>query len=175
MTARLRAAALSVVAMTVAFGLTACGTPALTGTPGKDIAKLPASTMPKELNGLAVKQEDISKSLKQAKHAYVDAVGFWTFRQARVVQGTVQVSRFGPSARLEDPDFRKQIITQTSPGEPTDLNVGGASVAQSQGSKSTVSIWISKGRLIVLTALLSYTGSRGLLEAALDALPADPR
>lgn len=158
--------------MTVLLGLTGCGTPALTGTAGKDIKRLPASTLPKELSGLTVKPENISKDLKKAKHSYVDAVGFFTLRQAKVVQGTIQISRFGPSARLDSEDFRKQIITQSSPGAASIVNVGGAAISQSLGTKSTVSIWFSKGRLVVLNTLLSYPGGRGLLEQTLVALPA---
>jgi hypothetical protein len=162
------AAAAAAVAV---LATTGCGTPALTGTAGKDIAVLPASTVPKKLNGLAVKPEKVTKALAQAKHSYVDAVGFYSLREDDVVQGTLQVARFGPSARLSSADFRRQVILNASPGTPSDVNVGGTSIQQSSGTKSTVSIWFSEGRLIVLTVLATYTGARGLLEQTVEALP----
>jgi hypothetical protein len=172
MTSRPRAAAVIAVALSAALGLSGCGKTALTGTAGKDIKVLPASTLPKTLNGLAVKAEKVTKALQQAKHSYVDAVGFYSLRQEKVVQGTIQVSHFGPSARLDSSDFRTQIVGQASPGRPAPVNVGGTTVSQSLGTKSTVTIWFSKGRMVVLTVLLSYQGARGLLEQTLVALPA---
>jgi len=154
------------------LGSTGCGKKELTGTAGKDIKILPANTLPRELAGLTVKQENVAKATKQAKHSYVDAVGFYTLRQDKRVQGTVQVSRFNDSARLEDADFKTELVQRTSPGTPVAINVGNTTVQQSTGTKSTVSIWFSKGRMIVLTVLLAYTGSRGLLEQALVELPA---
>lgn len=155
------------------IGLTGCGgEPELTGTPGKDIKVLPASTVPAKLNGLTVKSEKVTKALEQAKQSYVDKVGFYSLRnEDKVVQGTIQVSEFGPSARVSDPDFRTQVVNGSSPGTPATVNVAGTSVQQSTGTKSTVSIWFSEERLIVLTVLKTYAGSRGLLEQTVVALP----
>ena len=173
MSSRPRATAMTAVALSATLlAATGCGKPALTGTNGKDIKVLPASTLPKTINGLTVREEKVTKALAQAKHSYVDAVGFYSLRQERVVEGTIQVSHFGPSARLGDAGFRTQIVNQVSPARPSQVNVEGASIAQSLGTKSTVSIWFSKGRMVVLTVLLSYPGARGLLEQTLVALPA---
>ena len=60
---------------------------------------------------------------------------------------------------------------QSSPGSPASVNVAGTTVQQSVGTKSSVSIWFSENRLIVLTVLKTYTGGRGLLEQAVVALP----
>lgn len=168
MTSRRWAAALAAVAL---LGLAGCGEAELTGTPGKDIKTLPVTTVPKVLNGLAVKPEKVTKALEQAKQSYVDAVGFYSLRKDNVVQGTIQVSEFGPSARLGDPEFRTQIINQSSPGTPATVNVNGTGVQQSTGTKSTVSIWFSEDRFVVLTVLKSYLGARGLLEQTVVALP----
>lgn len=167
-------APLGALVVLLAVALSGCGDskPQLTGTPGKDIKVLPASTMPKTVNGLSVKPEVVTKALRQAKQSYVDAVGFYSLRnEEKRVQGTVQVSSFGPSARLDDPEFRRQIVLQSSPGTPTSVNVAGTTVQQSVGTKSTVSIWFSEDRLVVLTALKTYTGTRGLLEQTVAALP----
>lgn len=152
--------------------LTGCGKAELTGTPGKDIATLPADTLPKKLGPLTVAPEKVAKALAKAKQSYVDAVGFYSLRnEDKVVQGTVQVSQFGPSARIDDKDFRRQVILGASPGAPAPVNVAGTTVQQSTGTKSTVSIWFSEDRLIVLTVLKTYTGGRGLLEQSVVALP----
>jgi len=168
MTSRRWAAVLATVAL---LGLTGCGEAELTGTPGKDIKTLPVTTVPKTLNGLTVKPEKVTKALEQAKQSYVDKVGFYSLRKDNVVQGTIQVSEFGPSARLSDPEFRTQIINQSSPGTPSTVNVNGTGVQQSTGTKSTVSIWFSEDRFVVLTVLKSYLGARGLLEQTVVALP----
>jgi hypothetical protein len=171
MTRRPRAAAL-VAAAAVAVLLSGCGKQELGGTAGADIKPLPASTLPRELGGLTVKQESVTKALKATKHSYIDAVGFYSLRQDKVVQATVQVSRFGPEARLEDKGFRQELVSQSSPGTAAPLNVGEATVMQSTGTKSTVSIWFSQERMVLLTVLSSYDGARGLLEQTLTALPA---
>lgn len=165
-TAALAAAALLAV---LASG---CAKEALGGTAGKDIKSLPAKTLPAKLGALTVKQENVKKALAEAEHSYANAVGFYSLREDKMVQATVQVSEFGPEARLGDKDFRKQLVDQSSPGTATALNVGSGTVMQSTGTKSTVSIWFSKGRMVVLTVLSSYDGARGLLEQALVALPA---
>jgi len=163
----------SVALLVVGLALvTGCGKAELTGTPGKDITTLPVNTLPKKLGPLSVAPEKVTKALKQAKQSYVDSVGFYSLRNTeKVVQGTVQVSRFGPSARLDDDEFRRQLILQSSPGAPSAVNVAGTPVQQSTGTKSTVSIWFSQDRLIVLTVLKTYDGGRGLLEQAVVALP----
>ena len=168
MTSRRWAAALAAVAL---LGLAGCGEAELTGTRGKDIKTLPVTTVPKVLNGLSVKPEKVTKALEQAKQSYVNSVGFYSLRKDNVVQGTIQVSEFGPSARLSDPEFRTQIINQSSPGTPSNVNVNGTGVQQSTGTKSTVSIWFSEDRFVVLTVLKSYLGARGLLEQTVVALP----
>ncbi len=166
---RLPAGALVVV---VALALTGCGKAELTGTPGKDITTLPVSTLPTKVGPLTVKAEVVDKALKKAKQSYVDAIGFYSLRnEEKRVQGTVQISSFGPSARLDDPDFRRQIVLGSSPGTPTTVNVSGTNVQQSTGTKSTVSIWFSEDRLVVLTVLKTYNGGRGLLEQTVVALP----
>lgn len=173
MTSRPWATAVTAVAVSLALvGASGCGSTPLGGTPGKDIQVLPDSTVPHQLNGLTVKPERVTKALKKARHAYVDAVGFYSLRHERVVQGTIEVARFGPGARLSDKSFRQRIVTDVSPGTPIDVNVGSSIVFQSAGTKSTVDIWFSKGRMVILTVLDTYTGGRGLLEQTLAALPA---
>lgn len=172
MTSRSLSAAVAAVVAS-ALLLTGCGgKEPLGGTAGKDIKVLPASTVPSPLAGLTVKQETVTKALAKAKHSYVNAVGFYSLRKGKVVQGTIQVSQFGPEARLDDKGFRTQIVQEASPGAPEDVNVGGKVIQQSVGTKSAVSVWFSKDRMVILTVLKTYTGGRGLLEQALIALPA---
>lgn len=173
MTSRPWATAGAAVAMSLVLtGTSGCGSKPLGGTPGKAITVLPDTTVPKTLNGLTVKPERVTKALKQAKHAYVDAVGFYSLRKERIVQGTIEVARFGAGARLGDKGFRDQIIIDVSPGTPSAVNVGSSIINQSSGTKSTVDVWFSKGRMVILTVLESYPGARGLLEQTLAALPA---
>jgi hypothetical protein len=160
------------MALVAALGLTACGNEPLGGTAGKDIKTLPANTVPPKLAGLTVKPEKVTKALEKAKHSYVNAVGFYSLRKDKVVQGTLQISAFGPEARLDDAGFKTQIVQEASPGAPTPVNVGGKVIQQSSGTKSTVSVWFSQSRMVILTVLATYTGSRGLLEQSLVALPA---
>ena len=83
--------------------LSCCGKAELTGTPGKDITTLPADTLPKKLGPLTVAPEKVTKALAKAKQSYVDAIGFYSLRNAeKVVQGTGQVSHCGSFARLDD-------------------------------------------------------------------------
>lgn len=165
-------AALVTALVVSALLLSGCGKEELGGTPGKQIKVLPASTIPPKLAGLTVKQEKVNKALEKAKHSYVNAVGFYSLRKGKVVQGTLQISQFGPEARLGDEGFRTQIVQEASPGAPEDVNVGGKIIQQSAGTKSTVSVWFSQGRMVILTVLKTYTGARGLLEQAVVALPA---
>ncbi|MCW2544230.1 MAG: hypothetical protein JWM40_1782 [Frankiales bacterium] len=166
-----RAAAIAAVAV-LAVVTSGCGKQVLGGTAGADIKALPASTLPREISGLTVKQESITKPLKQTKHSYADAIGFYSLRQDKVVQATVQVSQLGPEARLEDEGFRQQLVDQSSPGTAVPLTIGESTVMQSTGTKATVSIWFSQERMVLLTVLSTYDGARGLLEQTLAALPA---
>lgn len=169
---RATATTIAVALAAVLLGPVACTKQELGGTSGKDIKALPASTVPHQLGGLTVKPEPVTKAVQKAQHSYIDAIGFYTLRKGRVVQGTLQVAHFGPEARLDSAHFRSKIIEGASPGVPAPVNVDGTSISQSLGTKSTVSVWFSKGRMVVLTVLLSYPGARGLLEQTLAALPA---
>lgn len=150
----------------------ACSAQALGGTPGGAIATLPPSSLPASIGGLTVKAENVSKALTGVAHSYVDGLAFFSLRKGTQVEATIELARLGPAANLASQAFRTEIVNQVSVATPVSLDVAGATVEQSTGPKSTVTVWYSGRDLVVLTVLNSYLYGRGLLEAALAAEPA---
>ncbi|MHB8341955.1 MAG: hypothetical protein ACYDB7_12410 [Mycobacteriales bacterium] len=150
----------------------ACSAQALGGTPGGQIATLPPSTLPASIGGLTVAPENVTKALSGVAHSYVNGLGFFSLRKGTQVEATLELARLGPAAPLTSSAFRTEISNQVSVATPVTLDVAGSSVAQSTGPKSTVTVWYAGRDLVVLTVLNSYPQGRGLLEAALGAVPA---
>lgn len=151
----------------LAVALTGCATAALGGTAGAAIGPIPPGTVPASLAGLSVRAQPVSKIVKPLRHTDVTELGFYSLRQHKLIQGTLELAEFNAAAAWRSPAFRAKILAAVSPGIPVTLDVAGQQVQQSAGLKSVVTVWFHDRYLLILTVLDTYPYGRGLLEAAL--------
>lgn len=159
----MRVVALAVVA---SIALTACG-----GAKAADkhtIQQLPGNLLPPELNGLEVRQEEITATIKEQDRSYVDAVGLYSFRKKDLLQATLQVSKFSKSAKYTTRKFRQAVILQIGTTVPKEARMAGHTVYVTTGKKQSVVIWFEGPYVLVLSSREDFTGARNLLRSMLE-------
>lgn len=150
-----------------AAALSGCGkaAPPL-GTSAREIGVVSASALPPRLDGLRVSPESILPKLKGSSDTYAKAVGFFSLRQGKLVQATLEVVQLIKKAPTSN-DFRVSLVNQISGGIPTELDLSNHDVYLATGVGSGTSIWFDGSSLFVLSTRSQFTTPRALLEAAL--------
>ena len=151
--------------------LGACGGEAVAGTSGKQIEQLPADTVPSELLGLPVAQEDMSGTVARAEDAFIEAVGLYAMRRDELLQATLQVSRFRENAPMEKAKFRSSLVNQIGGSKVQPFRMGSDTVYRTTGRKQTITLWVRGDHLFVLSVRDSFEQPRALLRAALEVQP----
>ena len=152
----------------------ACGgeSPISIGARGEDIEQLPPDTVPSELLGLKVTQEDMTASLAGSKDSYVDGVGLYAYRsEDDLLQATLQVSKFIDDARYRDAGFRSSVVAKIGGSVPRLVRLGDQRVYLTTGSKQQIAVWFRDEYLFVLSSRDDFTQPRALLREALDIRP----
>jgi len=170
MRVRTRRSAVAAALAVAALGGAACsGSSALSeATPSNQIKTLPANLVPTDVAGLAVKQEDMSNTLKFARRSYIDGVGLYSFRKGDLLQATLQVSRFNGNARYQSLRFRQQVINKVGGSLPKAVRVGGDTVYLTTGTKQSLSMWFRGRDFLILAVREDYPTPRTLLRQALE-------
>jgi len=132
------------------------------------VASLPSGTLPSSLGDLTVQQEQLPSQIRSATSSYAKAVGFYSLRKNKLVEGTLEVVEFNSSADWASPTFRTAVADQVSGGVPDELTLAGHAVYQSPGTGATLDAWFSGRYLFVLTIRSSYSQPRSLTESALE-------
>jgi hypothetical protein len=159
----LRGIAILLVA-SVALG--ACG--GAKATEKHTIQQLPGNLLPAEVNGLEVRQEEITSTIKEQNRSYVDAVGLYSFRKKDLLQSTLQVSKFSKDAKYTTRKFKQAIIGQIGTTVPKQARMGDRTVYVTTGKKQSVVIWFTGPYVMVLSSREDFTGARNLLRTLLD-------
>ena len=153
-----------VVAASLALG--ACG--GAKATEKHTIEQLPGNILPPEVNGLEVRQEEITSTIKEQDRSYVDAVGLYSFRKKDLLQSTLQVSKFSKDAKYTTQKFRQAIIGQIGTTVPKQARMGDHTVYVTTGKKQSVVIWFSGPYVMVLSSREDFTEGRKLLRTLLE-------
>jgi hypothetical protein len=132
------------------------------------IKQLPGNVLPAELNGLEVRQEEITSTIKEQDRSYVDAVGLYSFRKKDLLEATLQVSKFSKSAKYTTQKFRQAIIGQIGTTLPKAARMAGRTVYVTTGKHQSVVVWFTGPYVLVLSSRDDFTESRNLLRTLLD-------
>jgi hypothetical protein len=166
-----RRRALGAALVLFALAGTACGGDRVEGTSGKQIKQLPADTVPAELLGLPLAQEDMSGTVAGVEDAVVVSVGLYSMRRDDLLQATLQVSRFRDNAPVEQSKFRSSLVNQIGGTRVQRFRMGDDVVYRTTGRKQTISMWFRDRHLFVLSARETYESPRALLREALEIDP----
>ena len=130
------------------------------------IGAIPASALPSSLDGLRVQSESDKTAVAHASGSYAKAVGFFSLRQSRLVEATLEIVQLLPSAPNTS-GFRRSLVNQVTGGIPSQVRLSGHNVYVAAGIGSATSTWFDGRVLLILTTRSQFTTPRALLEAAL--------
>lgn len=125
-------------------------------------------SLPRQLLGLQVGAEDVSKKLALAKRPYIDSVGLFSFRENDLVRATFQVSRFNRLANPGSSSFRSSIIGLVGSSQPQQVRVGDTIVYVTTGNEQNIYVWFEGRGFFVLTSHREYEFPRTLLRRLLE-------
>ncbi|MHB8665714.1 MAG: hypothetical protein ACYDH6_23785 [Acidimicrobiales bacterium] len=143
----------------------------LRGTSGSKIAHAADVVVPDTVLGLAVKPEDVTKTVALIQRAYIDSLVLYGLRQDNLLEATLQISRFNPGTRYRTPKFRQAIADQLGSQVPITATVGGQTVYVTAGNRQRLSVWFKGSYLFVLATRQDYPMARSLLRQLLAINP----
>ncbi len=142
---------------------------AVSAADDRTIAELDAS-IPLEVNGLAVEEEDIADTLSGAQRPYLEAAGLYSFREDDLLQATLQIGRFADDVDADDETFRASLVNRVSAGA-AQFRMGGTELYVAGADRQTLTIWFDDDHLFLLSTRDGYEGGRSLLREALEIQP----
>ena len=124
--------------------------------------------MPSTIGGLDVQSESVKAAIakKGGELTYADSIGFWSLRKDKLVQATLQIEHFGPSARLGDPKFAASVAQSITMGATAPTRIGDYDVYLQQGQTVNLAIWFEGAYFFELAVRPTYAQPRTLLESA---------
>jgi hypothetical protein len=156
--------ALALVAAAL-LALPACGT---SGTHhAVKVREIPLSSLPSEMLGMQLQREE-SASLVKAKRPFIEQVGLFSMRKDKLLQATLQISRFSKDAKAKDARFRESVVNQVSVSTPQILRMGSETVYLSTGQRQSLVVWFKDRTMFVLAVREEYPQPRALLRKALE-------
>lgn len=161
---------LSALLAVAGLALTACGRSEarVQPTAGERVQRLELSSLPSQLLGLTVQQEDVAETLTRVNSAFVDGLVLYSLRSDDLVQATLQVSRFGEGARYTQAEFRQTVVNQIGSSKPRAFRLGERTVHLTTGTKQSIAVWFQGRYMFVLASRADYDQPRTLLRKALE-------
>jgi hypothetical protein len=134
----------------------------------RKIEPLTADLLPPTINDLEVRKEEVGTTIRDQERTYLEAVGLYSFRKKDLLQATLQISKFAPTAKYRTDKFRQAIIGQIGTTVPRQAVMGGHTVWVTSGKKQSVVIWFTGPYVLVLSTREDFTQSRKLLRSLLE-------
>ena len=161
-----RRAALA-AALTPVLALAACTDDPATvdAAKARQIEELDVS-IPLDLAGLEVVEEDISDTVADGRRPYLDAAALYSFREEDLLQATLQVGRFAEGVDYSDEEFISSIITNIGPGSRR-VRMRDKQLHVTGGDRQTLSVWFDDDKMYILSTRDGFDGGRALLREAL--------
>jgi hypothetical protein len=135
---------------------------------GGDIKPIAASSLPGEILGLKVHQEDVKNTIARADDTYVTAVSLFSLRSGNVVNATLQVSRLSKQFRIESRAERESLADKIGGSRSASYRLGADTVYITQGLRQRIAVWFRGSSLYVLSVRDDFDRPRGLLRAVME-------
>ncbi|MBW3588180.1 MAG: hypothetical protein KY429_02040 [Actinobacteria bacterium] len=129
-------------------------------------------SIPSQVLGLQVSQEDVRGKIEEVQRSYLSAAGLFSLREGDLLRATLQVGRFNRSARPSEPSFQRSIIGLMGASVPEEITihqVGGdrtlieTTVYATSGTDQNVFVWFGERTMYVLSVHQDYLFPRTLL------------
>jgi len=151
----------------VAASLAACAdtkaSDQVVSPPGRTQATLPAQVL-----GLEVIEENISGNIKGVSDTYLQSLGLFSFREGdELLRATLQIGRFNDVAENEKERFRDAIIGQLGQSVPIELRVGTEKVFLAAGGEQNIYTWFDSLGFYALSVRSDYPFPRTLVRKLL--------
>ena len=125
-----------------------------------------SESLPSALDGLTVQAESDKADLGNTAGTYAEAVGFWSLRQKRLVEATLEVVKLAATTP-QTSGFRASLVNQITGGIPSEVRLSNHDVYLANGIGSGTSTWFDGDYLYILTTRSQFATPRSLLEATL--------
>jgi hypothetical protein len=134
------------------------------------VKAIPANAVPAQLLDLTVKQEE-SAQARKIERPFVDGASLYSLRKGDLLNATLQVSHFSPTADVNEVKFRNAVVGQIGSTVPKPFRMSGQTVYLTTGRRQAVAVWFRDRYLFILSTREDYKSPRGLLRQALDIKP----
>lgn len=129
---------------------------------------------PPAIAGLAVKESPkATKQLRKqaaSKDSYARQITVYEMRQGTELRAALEVMRLAPDARVDDPEFRREMARLMGAGSQRPVNRGGVPVYQTKQNEQHIFIWFEGLFLQVLTVRASATQAGQAIGVNVDRL-----
>jgi len=132
------------------------------------VADAAADFLPASLRGLRVEREALPERLASTTRSYLDSMGLYSLREGEELAATMQVGRFSDDARVEDSEFRRDIVNQLGSSQPRAFRMGDQVVHLTTGDQQRVAVWFEDRFLLILAVRDDFEGFRGLLRDTVE-------
>lgn len=141
------------------------------GTPGSNVARLPADVVPSKLLSLDVEREDVSKTIKSLQSTYVRAAGLYSLRSDDVVQATLQIVKLLETSDYRESWFRASMVNRIGSTRPRAVRLGDDTVYLTSGTRQSIAMWFRGPTFLVVNIRQDYPTPRELIRTALEIEP----
>lgn len=152
--------------------LASCSTGGVTAASPSPSPVVSASvSLPTQILGLRLTQEDIGKRLKDVGGSYLDSVSLLGLREqnkAKTLRAALEVGHFNALARPESPTFRSRIVAQIGTSVPQSLRLADREVFMSAGQLQYTFMWFSNRWMYMLTVRRDYPFVRTLVRRLVE-------
>jgi hypothetical protein len=126
-------------------------------------------SLPAEIVGLKVSQENVGGALRKVNRTYVDAAGLVSMRTPdNLVQATLQINRFQRVSRYRTASFRRTVASQLGSTEPQPTRMEANIVWRTTGTKQVVAVWFRDLTMYRLAIRDDFDQPRTLIRALVD-------
>jgi hypothetical protein len=169
----LRRATVPLLALGVVAGAAACGgqDASAHAAEQRKISVLETHAVPRTLLGLRVAPEKVDESLTRERRPWVDAVALYSLRKGKVLQATIQISRFSDDADVGDSNFRRNLVDQIGTTSARVFRMGRRTVWLTAGDRQTIAVWFRGRYFFVLATREDFAQPRTLLRQLLELAP----
>lgn len=125
-------------------------------------------TLPSQVLGLKVQQEQLSQDLEDVDRPYFDALALFSLRENDLLRASLEVGRFNSLARPNSQSFRNQLLGKIGSREPRSMRVGGKTIYVTAGNQQAIFVWFDGDGVFVMITHQDFAFPRTLLRRILD-------
>src|SRR5688500_1294058 len=138
---------------------------------GGPVEPLDDISLPTQIVGLNVAEEQVTKALENFRPSYVAGAALYSFRtpdDKALVQATLQIARFRDEPRNKSNAFRQSILTQFGSTRPRVTRMGDTVVYRTTQTKQTVATWFDGLDWYLLSIRDEFDRPRTLMRETLE-------